>query len=430
MTDKEPYFAKDIAKHPYSPSDDVLDVMFIDFLNKLHGPARVVIDVRQEMLVMALRSRCLKYALSTNTDLVIAAVNQLCGFYQQCAIKTGLRAFQILAAQTQECVKVQEQFYYSGNGVNAINKTSAQQVNSVLVHIHDLLEGFIRRLATFGTFSIDVIRGSVRAQEFTPNQYVDLDLREKERTFRADPSVLNRTADALFGSVRYDIRNAIAHKRYEVHEDGSVLLFDFDPHKKLRKEIGLISQPELNNTVAGLEQAADIFTISQLIFQHNSGLIMNQLGYYGGENVTYTEKEMREMVYYRAAACFMQIDRIEIMGDEVKIDASFLSFESRQFPSEVFANTKDMHGNPLKYKLPLPSRVLSARDQTLRLLQVAFLYCGNYQAISIRTKDIVGGEILGEVTASLPLLSKSFQEGVQKEEFLKRITINGFHDSK
>ncbi len=425
----EPYFAEELRTSHPAASSHMPNVMFVDFLERLNGPAHVQIDAHQEALIMMLRSRCVKYAMSDDTDLVIAALNQLCAFYHQGAIKSGLKAFEVFGAQNEEYIKVQEQFFYSRHESRAEDQRPVKKTNNLLVHAHDLLEGLIRRLATLGTFSIDVIRGRDRAENLRPSQYVDLDLRTKEYAFREDPSILASTYDLLFGSARHDIRNAIAHKRYEIREDGSVLLFDFDPRKQLRKDVGELSQSQLETLISALERAADIFEMSVLIFQHNNGSILHQLGYYEPKKAAYTEKEVREMIYLNATACFMRIDAIEIINDEVIIDASFFSFENERSGGEAFVNSKDKRGNPFKYRLPLKSRELSARDQTFRLLQVASLYCQRYSNITVRTKDILSGKPLGQASASLKLLERSLREQLPKEEFLQQLAANTFsHD--
>ena len=375
---------------------------------------------------MILRSRCVKYALSDDTDLVIAALNQLCALYHQCAIKSGLKAFEVFGAQNEEYIKVQEQFFYSKRESRAEDQRPVEKTNNLLVRAHDLLEGLIRRLATLGMFSIDVIRGRDRAENLLPGQYVDLDLRTKEHAFGEDPSILASTHDLLFDSARHNIRNAIAHKRYEIREDGSVLLFDFDPRRQLRKDVGELSQSQLEMLISSLERAVDVFEMSILIFQHNNGRILHQLGYYEQKKTTYTEKEVREMIYLNAKACFMRIDAIEITNDEVIIDTSFLSFESERFGGEAFVNSKDRRGNPFTYSLPLQSRELSARDQTFRLLQVASLCCQRYSNITVRTKDILGGKPLGQASASLKLLERSLQGDLPKEEFIQQLATNTF----
>jgi hypothetical protein len=284
-------------------------------------------------------------------------------------------------------------------------------------------------LATLGVFSIDAIRERDRAGELTPTQYVDLDLRTKERIFSEDVSILGRTHALLFGAVRHEIRNAIAHKRYEIKQDGSVVLYDFDPGKKLRITVGQLSQEQLKMLITSLERAVDIFEMSLLIFQHNNGNLLNELGHYSEER-EYSEKEVREMIYLNAPSAFMRIDGINIQDGDVTIDASFLSFESRPSGGEVFVSSKDRDGKPIEYWIPVANRELSARDQTLRLLQLATMYCGRYRTISIRTKDILGGKPLGEVKASVDLLLKARAAPTTKEEFLKLLTVNTFTVSK
>jgi hypothetical protein len=254
--------------------------MFIDFLNRLNEPVRVEIDLHQEMLVMALRSRCLKYAFSPETESVLAVIDQLCAFYHQCAVKIGLKAFEVLASQNEEYINIQEQLFSSKQESRGDDQRPVQQTNNLLLHIHDLLEGRLRRLATLGMFSIDAIHEKDVANTLTPTQYVDLDLRTKERTFAEDVGILAGTYTFLFGAVQHEIRNAIAHKRYEVQEDGSVMLYDFDPRKKIRKQIGQFSQHELETLISSLERAVDVFEISLLIFQHNNGALLKRLGHY------------------------------------------------------------------------------------------------------------------------------------------------------
>ena len=258
----EPYFAKEAPAGALPSSSTGPNVMFVDFLNRLSGPARVKIDKHQEMLIMALRSRCLKYAFSAEDEAVIAALDQLCAFYHQCAIKAGLKVFEVFAKQNEEYIKVQEQFFYSERNSRQNAQRPVEQTNNLLVRAHDLYEGLLRRLAALGMFSIDVIRGRDRAHDLSPTQYVDIDLRTKERTFSEDVSILASTHEFLFGAVHHEIRNAIAHKRYEIQEEGSVVLYDFAPGKKARKQVGELSQQDLKTLILSLERAVDVFEIS------------------------------------------------------------------------------------------------------------------------------------------------------------------------
>jgi hypothetical protein len=224
-------------------------------------------------------------------------------------------------------------------------------------------------------------------------------LRTKERAFAEDVGILAGTYTFLFGAVQHEIRNAIAHKRYEVQEDGSVMLYDFDPRKKIRKQIGQFSQHELETLISSLERAVDVFEISLLIFQHNNGALLKRLGHYDRDK-NYSDKEMRAMIYLKAAASFMRINGIEVRGDAGAIDASFLSFESISSKREALVSSQSRNGNPLTYRLPIAPRELSARDQSLRLLQVGSMYCRAYKSITIQTKDILGDKPLGEASAS------------------------------
>jgi hypothetical protein len=63
-----PYFGKPGTGPQVSSAGP--DVLFVDFLARLDGAARVDIDLHQEMLIMMLRARCLKYALQNQTGLL------------------------------------------------------------------------------------------------------------------------------------------------------------------------------------------------------------------------------------------------------------------------------------------------------------------------------------------------------------------------
>lgn len=426
----EPYFARQLDAPAAFIDSGGPNIIFIDFLNRLDGPARVTIDTHQEMLIMALRQRCLRFAFSDDADEAIRTLNQVCALYHQCVIKNGLKTFEVFAAQNEQYINVQEQFYYSREQAFAQSQRPVQETHNLLRYAHDLLEGYIRRLATLGMFALDVIRDRQRASDLSPAQYVELDLRAKEQTFAEDPGLLRSTHARLFGSVRFDIRNAIAHRRYEVQDDGSALLWDFDPRKQVKKPIGQISQSEIKELIFSIERAVAVFEISVLIFQHNNGKILHELGHYANRDATdnkYSEKQMREMLYLNAPACFMRIENIEIADDDVRIDASFLSFESSPLGGDVYVNSKDRNGKPIEYALPLRPRELSARDQTLRLLQIAALYCGNYKSVTVRTKDAVGDKLLGEASATMDLLAESIQARfIPKEEFIQRLRTNTF----
>jgi hypothetical protein len=399
------------------------DVIFVDFLARLDGAARVDLDPHQEMLIMMLRARCLKYALSPESDRIIPALNQLCAIYQKAAIKGGLKSFEVFRAFYEEYVKIQEQVYLAREQTKSKGQRPVQETNNLLNYAHDLLEGLIRRLASLGSFSLDLLTGDSRAHDLTPTQFVDLSLRDKHRRFEGHPSVLTGTCQILFGSVRHDIRNAIAHKRYEIQEDGAAVLNDFQPRTNRRLEIGRVSQNELRDLIAELELAVDVFEISTLIFQHNHGALLNQLGYYGRQK-DYSDKEMVEMLHLEAPAAFLSVEHVGIRGDVVNVGLKVISLY-RQKASEVFVSSKDRSGKPIEYKLPIPPRLISARDQTFRFLQKASIYCRRYKEIDSRTADLDGTH-LGEVFAPMELLIRSTEQPVTKDEFMKGLKKNTF----
>jgi hypothetical protein len=421
----EPYFASELEASVPHGSSAAPNTMFVDFLSRLDGPAHVQIDAQQEMLIMALRQRALRFALSPESEQVIITLNQMCALYQQCVVKVGLKAFEVFAAQNEQYIKIQEQFYYSREQAFAPNQRPVQQTANLLTYAHNLLEGYIRRLASLGTFSIDVIRQREHAQQLSPIQYVEMDLRTKEKKFAEDTGIVRVTHDLLFGAVIHSVRNAVAHKRYEVQDDGSASLWDYDPKKQIRTIVGHLTQPEIKDLVRALECAVTVFEMSALIFQHNNGRVLNQLGTYGGKE-EYTDKQMRELLYLSAPACFMRIEDVTIDGDEVTIDAAFLSLENSPFGSEIFVSSRDGSGKPRSYSLPIPARELSARDQTLRLLQMASFFCKKYKRLTIRTKDALGGKSLGEVSAYVEQLFESTEGKVTQDEFLLRLNRNTF----
>jgi len=394
----EPYFAEELEVSPGLRDSGGPDVMFVDFLSRLDGAARVQIDPQQEMLILALRQRAIRTALSPDSDQVVLALNQLWAFYHQCVIRNGLKAFEVFAAQNEQYIKIQEQFFYSREQALAPGQRPVEQTANLLSYAHNLLEGHIRRLASLGSYSIDVIRDTESAKRLSPEQYVEMDLRTKERKFSEDPSILRSTRDFLFGAVDHSVRNAITHKRYEVQDDGSALLWDYDPRKQTTKSVGRLTQAGIKDLISTLERAVTVLEMSALIFQHNNGRVLHELGHYGAK-AEYTEKQMREMLYLSGPACFMRIESIEAQDSEVVINADFLSYESSPLGGEVFVSSKDGSGRPRKYALPLPPRELSGRDQTLRLLQVASSFCKKYKRIRIKTKDALGGKPLGEVSS-------------------------------
>jgi hypothetical protein len=421
-----PYFDMENRKSSAPDLGSGPDVLFVDFLGRLNGPARVAIDVRQEMLIMLLRARCLKYALSRESDDIIPAINQLCAIYEQAAIRIGLKSFEVFRRFYEEYVKIQEQVFLAREQAQAKDQRPVQETSNLLNHIHDLLEGLLRRLAALGMFSLDVLSANPRANDLSPTQYLDSPLTEKDQAFTDHRSVLTGTRNVLFGSTRYDIRNAIAHKRYEVQEDGSALLFDFNPRTKQRRDIGRLTKAEIESLIEDLQRAVDVFEISLLIFQHNHGSFLHQLGYYGPKK-EYTDKEMREMLHIEAPAAFLSVEEVLVSGETVKITLRFTS-QARSSGSEVLVRSKDRDGKPITYSLPIPPRTTSARDQTFRFLQKCSFYCGRYRKIEVRTLD-ADGTIIGEVVAPMELLVQSTQEALPKEAFMQGLHTNTFSSS-
>ena len=398
--------------------------MVVDFLSRLDGAARVEIDPHQEMLVMLLRQRCLKYALSPDSDVVIAAVNQLCSAYKQAAIRVGIRTFEVHHAFYEEYVRVQEQVFLARSQATAEDDRPVRTTDNLLNYGHQLLEGCIRRLAALGTFSLDVVSGNDRATQLGPLQYVDLELRLKDNVFAQHPNILARTHSVLFGSVRHDLRNAIAHRRYQIEEDGTAMLLDYSPRTRQRIDIGRMTQNELRTLVADLERAVDTFELSLLIFQHNHGSMLHELGYYGVQG-EYSDKQMVEMLHIEGSAAFLKVDDVTVDGETVSVKVTFLGGLQQESGSIVHVQSKDKGGKPTRYSPPIPAREISARDQTLRLAQRASLYARRFKRVAIRTCDL-DGSFLGELTAPMELLVESTEGEVSKAEFLRRLTSNTF----
>src|SRR5260370_16962349 len=154
----EPYFASAVAREGLGSGGP--NVMFIDFLSRLDGQARVDIDPHQENLVMALRERALRFALSDDSDQVILTLNQLCAFYHQCVVRVGLKAFEVFATQNEQYIRVQEQFYYSRQQAFAKDQRPAQQTANLLTYPHTLLEPSLPPPTPSATFSIHVFTHS------------------------------------------------------------------------------------------------------------------------------------------------------------------------------------------------------------------------------------------------------------------------------
>jgi len=280
----EPYFAEELETG--LRGSNAANVMFVDFLSRLDGAAKVKIDPQQEMLILALQQRALRFALSDDSEKAISALNQLCAFYQQCVIRSGLKSFEVFAAQNEQYIKIQEQFYYSREQALAPGQRPIQQTANLLTYAHNLLEGHIRRLASLPSFSIDVIRDRKCAQTLSPEQYVEMTLRMKEKKFGEDPGILKSTHDFLFGDDVHSFRNAIAHKRYTVQDDGSAQLWDFDPTKQATKSLGQLTQAEIKDLISSLERTVTVLEMSALIFQHNNGRILYELGQYRAKQNT------------------------------------------------------------------------------------------------------------------------------------------------
>jgi len=420
----KPYFAEE--EPPIPISEDAPNVMFVDFLARLDGPARVDIDPRQEMLIMQMRARCLRYALAPESDRIILALNQLCALYHAAAVRIGRKAFDVFEAFLNEYVKVQEQVFLSRDQTTVEDQRPTALTNNLLNYCHELLENFLRKLATLGAFSLDVLSADPSASDLSAQQYVDLGLKEKVSKFENDPKIVKRTFELVFGSVQNSLRNSIAHRRYQIEEDGTAVLHDFHPKKMTRTLVGRVSQSELRSLVQQLEMAVDMFEISLLIFQHNHGSIMHELGFYRGEEEL-SEQKIAERLYMEAPAAFLRVDSVAFEGGTLKIDVklNFPAFARQTEPSTVYVQSKNRRGERLKYALTIPPRDLSARDQTLRFMQKASLYCQKQTQIIIRTFDEMGRPI-GEVSSTLEWIRRALAERSSIDEFLGGVIKNTF----
>jgi hypothetical protein len=415
-----PYFEREAPEPRESAAPDVI---FIQFLARLDGAAQVQIDQHQEMLIMQLRQRCLKYALSPDSDVIVAALNQLCAVYQQAAIQVGLKSFDVFRVLHEEYVDVQEQLFLSRRQTEAKEQRPVQLTTNLLNYAHELLEGALRRISSLGLFSLDVLRGGARARVLSAAQYLDLALRDKDEGFSQHPNILRATHELLFGAVNHNIRNSIAHRRYEIQEDGSVLLYDFRPNSKQRLDLGKLTQPELTSLTGALETSIDVFSISLLIFQHNHGGMLHQLGYYERKR-EYSDKQMVEMLHVEAPAAFLRVEDVSCDGETLLITVRYVGHD-RAKGGVAYVSSKDKDGRPVRYALPIPARELSARDQTLRFLQKSSFYARRFKQVVAHTKG-QDGEIIGEVTAPMDLLIESTEREIPIAEFLARLVANTF----
>lgn len=420
----KPYFVQDEPSVPIS--EEGPNVMFVDFLARLDGAARVDIDLRQELLVMQLRARCIRYALAPESDGIIIALNQLCALYHVAAVRIGRKAFDVFEAFLGEYVKVQEQVFLSRDQTAVKDQRPTALTNNLLNYCHELLESFLRKLATLGTFSLDVLSGDSSASGLSAQQYVDLSLKGKVSKFENDPKIVRRTFELLFGSVQNSLRNSIAHRRYVIEEDGTAVLHDFHPKKRTRTLVGKVSQSEIRALLQQLEMAVDTFEISLLIFQHNHGSIMLELGFHQGDEEL-SEAKIAERLYMEAPAAFLRIDSVAFEGGTLKIDVklNFPAFARQTKPSTVYVQSKNRLGEQVKYALTVPSRDLSARDQTLRFRQKASLYCQKHTQISIRTFDEKGKPV-GEVSSTLEWIRRALADRSSIDQFLGGVIKNTF----
>lgn len=178
----KPYFTE--GTPPELELDSTVpNLMFVEFLGRLEGAAKVDIDPRQELLVMQLRARCVKYAMSDQVDEMVTTINQLCAIYHGATIKGGAKSFDVFRAVLDEYVDIQEQLYLSWEQALQKEQRPTGRTNNLLTHCHDLIEGNLRKLATLGIYSLDVLEDRGRASTLTPQQYVDLTLKGKDTTY-------------------------------------------------------------------------------------------------------------------------------------------------------------------------------------------------------------------------------------------------------
>lgn len=242
--------------------------------------------------------------------------------------------------------------------------------------------------------------------------------------------IIDRTYALLFGSVRHDIRNSIAHRRYDIKRDGSVDLYDFDPAQKRRKHIGRFSQNDVEALARHIQTAVDVFEMSLLIFQHNHGSLLFEMGYYSGKE-DYTDEEIVELLHREAPSAFLRVQDVtfEDGSVELKVKTSFPAFARSETPSTVYVSTKDKSGNPLKYQLEVPPVHLSVRSQSFRFLQKASLYCKRFREIEIRTVGLDDKEF-GRARATIEYMQQSLKDHVEEEEFTAGLLVNTFPDEK
>lgn len=426
MTDREgkPYFASE--EPPEGADQGVQGVILAGFLNRLSGAASISLDPRQELLVMLLQARCLKYALSPQLDEIVTTINQLCAIYQQGTLRMPQKAFDVFFAMQDEYIPIQEQVHWSGEQASDRDQASVSRTNNLLNHCHELMENFLRKISTFGYFALDAIESSSNAGLLSPAQYVDEGLSQKEKHFADSPSILMTTHAILFGGVERRVRNSIAHRRYRIDEDGTARLFDYNPRTRQRDNVGEMSQVAIEQLVRDLEMGVDTFEISNLIFQHNHGEIMAQLGYVADGDREYTDKEITERLFLEASTSYLQAKKVSFEGNVVRADiqTAFPAVVGQE-PSTVYVNTKDKDGNAVRYAVSVPSVDVSARDQTLRFMQKAALYCGSYESIHVRTADNEGN-LIGEAAASVESLKRSSEKPNSLEGFLNELSLNTF----
>lgn len=426
---EKPYFAEG-EEPPLPETSDHFSILTSAFLARLDGPARIELDPRQELLVMQLRARCASYAFSEEADDMIRAINQLVAFYHTATRKAGKKVFEVLNAIVTEHAAVQEQIALARRKAFEADQRVVARTQNQLLYYKALVENPFRKLISLATLALDVIndwprvKGQPRWQTLSPSQYLDLGFRAKVNTLAAARQVLAATRQLLVDPVDEGIRNAIAHERYEIQEDGSVHLYNYRSNERI--DLGTFGPGVFDRRNSDLEASNVTLEISLLIFQHNHCDILAQL-FKTGEPEQLSDKKIMEFLYLEAPGSYLRVTEVEFNNATVKIvvQTCFPPEVETGIPSTVHGRSKNRRGQPVTFSYDIPPPRISARGQTARLLQRASFYCGRYERISITTQN-EQGQVLGEMCGDITFLRTSTEQPMPFAEFLAKLEHNTF----
>lgn len=259
-----------------------------------------------------------------------------------------------------------------------------------------LYEGLVKRTMAFAAYCLDLIADHGDLRKKGPDGYIRDDLSyHRLKVLNGVELGLQNDLGVLLTGVEPHLRNAIAHKRYEYGEDGSVTFRD------INKKGDIVFEQTLS-----LEAFKALVTALEVNFQAQ-GAALTLFPYEYGEHISErggapsARKALKAQVYHVCSAAKLEPTEITLTGGH--LTCKLYRESSLDHPSQMFGNVAGFRFGQERPPIPLRDQLVTV---AVRLAEAG---------VPITTADLQAedhaGEALGRMKFDLAGLAGAMRGG-------------------